>query len=471
MSKPNAAGARRSYASARAAALILTCLAAFIAAGPIETAYATGFRENRADANGDYLWSYTENWTAGVPTIGSQAEIGDDNSGPVYAVLDVPVAECRGMEIAEAFMRRTSGSGLHIPEGTSLTSYSRFQVGKDDLGFLTVDGSLTILPPPSGPSYPHFDLGHYGHSNARGTATISSTGSVYVDGTVHILGVRMPGSPWGDGSGLPVDLDYGSSLTVAGELTFRRGVRIFSGLADLPGTLRIEGDATIAQGSHWANHFTVEGGGTIEIDGGDATIDVLMLNFAGGADYYGNDNPATLKLTGSGVSTINNVGATTFGALTLLDVSELSVGPGTYTVIDGASISDGGLAFAAGTDTDYWSFDANVASGNLLLTYDPGLAVGDMDGSNGPTEPNGNDINPFVMALIDRPSYELAYPGLDADARGDCAFPQDGLLNGNDINAFVALLLGGSQAVPDPATLSLLCGAAAPILLKRRRSA
>ena len=80
---------------------------------------------------------------------------------------------------------------------------------------------------------------------------------------------------------------------------------------------------------------------------------------------------AVIKLTGNGVSTIHNLGATTLGSGSILDVSELDVEPDTYTVIDGASIVDTGLAFAPGTDTSVWSFDVDSASGDLLVTYIP----------------------------------------------------------------------------------------------------
>ena len=463
MRRPDPAIAGRPRTSVYIAELTLICLALLLAAGPAGTASATGFRENRADANGDYLWSYPENWTAGVPDINKQAEFGDDNSGPVYCVLDVPVAVSRGVEIAEHFVRRTNGSGLHILEGTSLTSYSRFQVGKDDLGFLTVDGNLTILPPPSGPAYPHFQLGHYGHSNARGTATISSTGSVYVDGSIYLLGIRMPGAPWGDGTGAPVDRDYGSSLTVAGSLTFRRGAQIFSALHNLPGILRIEGNATVTQNSHYANFLNVEGGGMVEIDGAGATINVRMLNLTGGTDYYGADNPATLKLTGDGISTIHNVGATTLGAMSLLDVSELSVAPGTYTVIDGVSISDGGLAFAPGTDTGNWSFAVDSPNGNLLLTYDlGGVIMGDVDGSG--------YVDDYDLSLL------LAYWDYGAEwTQGD--LNADQAVDDDDLSLLLSHWNEGTlpppdSPVPEPTTLALLAmGGAALIGMRRRASA
>ncbi len=69
--------------------------------------------------------------------------------------------------------------------------------------------------------------------------------------------------------------------------------------------------------------------------------------------------------------------------------------------------------------------------------------LGDM---NGDGAVNTADIRPFVMALTDRPRFDLLYD-VDADIAGD--FDGDGRLTGNDIRFFVSALTGD---LPDPKT-------------------
>ena len=81
---------------------------------------------------------------------------------------------------------------------------------------------------------------------------------------------------------------------------------------------------------------------------------------------------ANLKFSGDGVSTIVNIGTIQFENGAVLEVSELNVPNGTYTLVNSDNMTDNGLAFAAGTDTTIWSFDVDTINGDLkLIKFDP----------------------------------------------------------------------------------------------------
>ncbi|MBK8913895.1 MAG: hypothetical protein IPM64_04700 [Phycisphaerales bacterium] len=54
---------------------------------------------------------------------------------------------------------------------------------------------------------------------------------------------------------------------------------------------------------------------------------------------------------------------------------------------------------------------------------------------------NNFDIDPFVLALTDRPAYEALYPGIAADLVAD--YDGNGMLNNFDIDLFVAAIVAG----------------------------
>lgn len=95
---------------------------------------------------------------------------------------------------------------------------------------------------------------------------------------------------------------------------------------------------------------------------------------------------------------------------------------------------------------------------------------------------NGQDINPFVSALLDPNTFAASLPDLAASDLGVIGdFNNDGLFNGQDINGFVSKLLGSGAAtpaevaglnslaaVPEPGALSLI-GVGCVIALRRRR--
>ena len=109
-------------------------------------------------------------------------------------------------------------------------------------------------------------------------------------------------------------------------------------------------------------------------------------------------------------------------------------------------------------EEDYHATATNYA----LALYNVVAPIkGDMDGSG---KVDADDINPFVLALIDPNAYHAGYY-MDPNLVGDC--DRSGKMDLDDIDPFVALLTGGSQSVPEPATLSLL--AFGGLVLIRRR--
>ena len=355
---------------------------------------AAGFMDKVADpVTGYYLWSNASNWQniSGIPDISTGAEIGEEwdseFSGPAHATIASSSAAASYVEIAESFQRgRTAGSSLHILEGAKLTVSTYVHVGKDDLGYLTVDGELII----SG-TYFGNDLlvAHRGHTNAHGFVTISQTGRLQVDRGMYVMGLKMPYHYPSSSVGASVDQDSGSIVTVdGGTLELRKGLVIWSPLASAPGLLKIRGAAVVTQtqasikgGAHYDTGY-VFGGGILEIEGGDASVTLRSLEFTTQhlnpvyAPGVG-DGPPTLKFSGDGVSTIRNIGTMRFEDGAVLDVSELSVPSGTYTLVDSDAIVDNGLTFAPGTDTTVWSMQ--LAGNDLQVTYAPEPMIGDVD--------------------------------------------------------------------------------------------
>ncbi len=72
----------------------------------------------------------------------------------------------------------------------------------------------------------------------------------------------------------------------------------------------------------------------------------------------------------------------------------------------------------------------------------PGPAVCHGD-ANGDGQINMNDVNPFVLALVDIEEWQRRYPNVPV---GNVDVNGDGLVNFDDINPMVVLLLYGEGA-------------------------
>ena len=98
----------------------------------------------------------------------------------------------------------------------------------------------------------------------------------------------------------------------------------------------------------------------------------------------------------------------------------------------------------------------------------PELATlyGDMDCDS---DVDGDDIQPFVLALTNPSQYASDFPGCDR-LNGDC--DKDGDLDGDDIQPFVDVLTSGNQppqAVPEPASAGLLAIGFVTVFCRRKR--
>jgi len=113
----------------------------------------------------------------------------------------------------------------------------------------------------------------------------------------------------------------------------------------------------------------------------------------------------------------------------------------------GSSTADAGLTFTYRRD----DFE-EILAGNVHY-----IVPGDMDNDGDVDE---FDVPLFVQALVNRPTYELAQPDVDADFVGD--FDGNGLLDTGDIAQFsqavtnAASASAGSSAVPEPASVLLV---------------
>lgn len=347
-----------------------------------ETASAqtwTQFETNRRDARGRYLWTEAKNWNRGLPDRGLSVEIGDDHSGKaLHCVIATGTdAVCSQLELAEH--ARTQGTTLRLEKDARLTVAESAVLSKDRESRFYVDGTLRCRKAGAGLRVG----GPWGRPDldepARCRMVIGPTGIVdawFVGINTTHRADSAPSTPWGPRF---FARSTGSEIVLnGGKLIARRGLRMSTCLADRPGALRLRGKATLSMEPDAEIGFDLWCG-VWEIDGGRVEINIGDLEFWGNkfrrATNAKTGQPvgaglAVLKLTGNGVSTIH-ARAVDFVDAAVLDVSGLTAPAGTYTVIDGKSLKQKALRFAAGTDTDRWSFRFDEARADLLLERTP----------------------------------------------------------------------------------------------------
>lgn len=135
------------------------------------------------------------------------------------------------------------------------------------------------------------------------------------------------------------------------------------------------------------------------------------------------------------------------------------------------------------SETLGYGYDESVGSQNLIfnygnsstgkfrqgiVSYDNTFNPGDMDGSG---SVNLADVPLFIQALVDRATYDAAFPFLDADLFGD--IDGSGTFDVGDLGPFSALLGGpataNAAAVPEPGTLSLAIVLLLSLAIRQRR--
>ncbi|MEM9345126.1 MAG: PEP-CTERM sorting domain-containing protein [Planctomycetota bacterium] len=262
-------------------------------------------------------------------------------------------------------------------------------------------------------------------------------------------------------------------------------------------------------------------GGSLDLNGNDIVLGSgpdIEFNFTGGEIRDVGTFAGTLQQDGGTLAPGNSPGITTI-------TEDYNLNAGTIAIelaglIRGTEhdvvVIDGTLNLGANSELDVMSIDGFLASdgdsfdifdfASMSGTFDsinlPSLAnglawdtsqlyndgsisvllefiVGDMDGDG---TLNNDDINSFVMALIDPSAYASTHNSLNPHDLGD--FNNDGILDNLDIFGFVTALTGGEelsaeqatlfeqanlQYVPEPGSLAILTLAGLVFVSRRRR--
>ncbi len=433
-------------------------------------------------------WHVAGNWHDGNVPLSGSSLIGC----PEYPGKSATIYSGQTISGPTVYVGHGDTGSLTIQAGGTMTGHGNLRVGSPDPYFA-----------PKWVTFPVADVNDW-FSGCDGTASIS--GTVRIDGDLTLAGwqpdakaklylnsggiIELTGSSrdaylgaqyqsYGGGTNL-----YGGhwELHQADGTTFSVADHILMTSRDGNAFWKLNGGKilTAQHGGPWGSMRIFNG--IFWIDGG--TVEVEHANdwhFMAFTKYYGT-GPATktptLKLSGNNPLLKVQHKLAFSGAYLDVDSNTLTI-PGWQwvTVAEANEIGDhtdymaafsGGanwydgndLTFAPGVDTNKWSMQ--IVSNKVQLKFS---LRGDMDKDGRSTS---DDINPFVLALVDPNAY-LAQYGVDPNLIGDMDY--SGKMDADDINPFVRWCMSMSgQAVPEPACLALLSLGAVAVIRRRRIS-
>ena len=305
-----------------------------MAADP-ESNFTMGKDENGVKGGkGLYLWTEPANWNR-PPTAGAHVNIGEAEE-VVHCVVRQTQAECGQLDLSEAGGPRGGvDNSLTIEGGGSLAVSKIFFCGKDKRGYLTIrNGGLLTVAGRTTVGFNRSTLGSH----------IIISGGAFSSRSLSIAAMNEKVT---EGSTLAIS---GGSLQVSDLL------QISSSKTDAPGVLTISQNASVKVTS--PTGATAIGYGTIILEGGGSpTVALGDLRFEKAKD-------SKLKLTGEAVAPITartaNLGEAT------LDVSELHLKPGSYTILEAASLS-GTFTLPEGF-SKMWSISYDAQKNDVVLT-------------------------------------------------------------------------------------------------------
>ncbi len=425
-------------------------------------------------------WNEPNNWSPSPPTTADRPVIGDGtkNYNDVTAIIPNGTDVIgTGFEIG-----REANATLIIEAGASFTSqggslWVSYGGGTLYTNELYVYGSLNS---PSGGGLhiaPHANAKVYFDANI--TVTFGGGGGMYVGMDYHMY-------PY-ESYNYTVMHEQDTVITIDGN---RRGF-VMGGLAEHDKLYQLNGGTITSlglDGFQWFGYWQL--GGTMEITA-DSEINVtnaavFAMGVSGTVDEWDDYNTPAPVLKFTGTDTKLALNANVFFQVIdglyyyydsndlipdpnskplQLDVSDLKLStPNTwFAIIEANAMTYGDLvSFVPGTDTNRWQLRVDDAN-NAKVEVKDLLKRGDMDLDDAGT---ADDINPFVMALTDPNAYIAQY-GIDPNVVGDVDLSCK--LDTDDITPFVAFITGGSQAIPEPASLAVLVMGGAVFIRRRRR--